>query len=157
MSKKVLLIGCGVSLVLFIVLIFAGAIGYFVWIIEDPEGIAVSAETPSHVSVGEIFDLTVSVDNKRESKDFKLSDIDISEEYLNGFSIVSIDPPPKSSMHIPIFNMTSFTFDSHIPAGEKRIFIFKLRGEIPGVFRNDLDVCEGQRFVTTIVQTVVKK
>ena len=43
-----------------------------------------------------------------------------------------------------------------IPAGQTNVFIFKLRAVKAGVFSGDVDVCEGQRFLTDTAQTEVK-
>jgi hypothetical protein len=86
-----------------------------------------------------------------------LSDIDIGESYLSGFLVVSTDPAPKSSMQLPFETGMSFTFDVSIPAGETQTFTFELRAESAGIYRGDVDACEGARFITALAQTNVKE
>jgi hypothetical protein len=42
-----------------------------------------------------------------------------------------------------------------VPAGETRVFAWKLRGVESGMFRGDVDVCEGMQFLTSMAQTRV--
>lgn len=153
-TKQGVLIGCaGVALV-FLVLIVSVAV-WFRHVAQDPEGVAVSLEGPQAVAKGEEFALTVVVKNEREQDPFDLTDIDIAEEYLEGFFILGTDPAAKSSMHVPIDNSRSFSFNTPIPPRESRRFSFRLRATMVGVFRGDVDVCEGSRFLTAFAQTLV--
>jgi hypothetical protein len=36
-------------------------------------------------------------------------------------------------------------------------FKFRLRPAKPGIFKGDIDVCEGSQFLTTLAQTLVKE
>jgi hypothetical protein len=127
------------------------------YIAQDVEGVSIALNSPTDVVVGQSFDLEVVVKNERSGAVLQLSDVDIAEEYLDGFTISTIKPTPKSSTHVPLDNSRSFTFDVAIPAGETRSFIFKLRAEKPGIYRGDVDACEGARFITGMAQTVVKE
>lgn len=155
-NKKVWAIGCGTVFLLTVAVVVA-IILFFNHVSKDVEQVAVVVNGPSDVVVGQTFDLEVVVTNQRPNKVLKLSDIDIAEVYLAGFTVSSINPPAKSNMHVPIDNSRSFTFDVPIAAGASEKFIFTLRAEKAGIYRGDLDVCEGMRFVTTMAQTVVKE
>lgn len=76
-------------------------VGWVVYASQDPEGVAISVDSPLDVKVGDTFDLIVYVTNTREKSVFSLSDIDISEDYLENFVVVSVKPTAKSSMHVP--------------------------------------------------------
>ena len=154
-TKKVVIIGCSAAAAL-AMLLFVVLIAGLIYVAQDVEGAAVSANSPLDVTVGETFDLTVEVRNERQTKVLELSDVDIGEEYLAGFTVVSIDPEFKSTMHVPIDNSRSYTFGVTIPAGEARTFTFTLRAEKAGIYRGDVDACEGARFITAMAQTVVK-
>jgi len=97
------------------------------------------------------------VKNERSGKVLRLSDVDIAEVYLAGFTVSAMKPTPKSNTHVPIDNSRSFTFDVPVSAGASQSFFFTLRAEKPGVYRGDVDVCEGARFITGMAQTVVKE
>jgi len=156
MTKKAIVIGCGAlaAVAIAAVIGIAVVLGYMS---KDVEGVAVSVNGPRDVVVGQTFDLEVLVANERPRKALRLSDVDISDQYLAGFTIASVKPKPKSTMHVPIDNSQSFTFGVSIPAGGSNSFTFTLRAEKPGIYRGDVDVCEGARFVTALAQTVVKE
>jgi len=155
-AKKVIAWGCG--LVAAIGLLGVGAVVLFiVYASQDVKGVGVAIDGTTDVRVGETFELTVTVTNERPRKALALSDIDISEDYLAGFTVSTVDPTPKSSMHVPIDESLSFTFDVRIPPGQSRSFVFELRAEQPGLYRGDVDVCEGVRFITGMAQTSVKE
>jgi hypothetical protein len=155
MNKKAIALGCGITALVAVVVIVVIVV-FCVYVSKDVEGVAVAVNGPTPVAVGEVFDLEVVVTNERPRQALKLEDIDIAEDYLAGFTVCSIDPTPKSNKHVPIDNSRSFTFSVQVPARSARTFKFKLRAEKEGMFRGDVDVCEGARFITGMAQTVVK-
>jgi hypothetical protein len=155
-SKKVIGWGCGIAALVCLAGI-AAVVLFVLYASQDVKGVAVGVDSPTDVVVGETFDLTVTVTNERPRKVLALSDVDIAEGYLAGFTVSRIEPRPRSSMHVPIDNSRSFTFEVKIPPGASSSFKFKLRAEKPGVYRGDVDVCEGSRFVTGMAQTSVKE
>lgn len=139
---------------------FAGIVAIVMFIAyaaQDVEGASISVSSPVDVMVEETFELNVAVANERSKKTLELSDIDISEDYLAGFTVSEIDPKPKSNMHVPIDNSRSFTFDVKIPPNTTQNFVFTLRAEEPGLYVGDVDACEGLRFITDMAQTSVKE
>ncbi len=153
-GKKACLLGCAAAL-LVVIGVVAVIIGLLVYVSQDVEGVAVSVQAPLDVRVGETFDLAVQVTNQRSGKVLKLSDIDVADEYLAGFTVLATEPAYKSSMHVPIDNSQRFTFATPISAGETQVFVFSLRAEKSGIFRGDIDICEGARFISTMAQTRV--
>ena len=156
MSKKqALVIGCGGVIVVFgIVLI---ALVAWIWhVAQDPPDVAISVESPTTVSVGQEFTLSVVIENQREERAFQLTDIDIADEYLKSFLVIGENPHAESSTHIPIDNTRSFSFNQAVPPREVMRFDFTLRPTAPGLYRGDVDVCEGQRFLSTLLQTEVR-
>ena len=156
-TKKAILAGCGcVGLAALGLCIALGV--WFSLVVQDPEGLRVFVDSPTDVSVGQTFDLAVEVTNERPTKMLEVSDIDLSYDYLNGFVVVRAEPSPRSREdNVPFDNSRTFTFDQSIPPGETRSFVFTLRAETPGIYRGDVDVCEGLGFTTAMAQTVVKK
>lgn len=152
---KVLGIGCGVAVLLGLAGVTAVVL-LLAHVVQDPRGVEVSVTGPLDVAVGQTFDLTVTVTNRRPGKAVSLSDIDVAEEYLAGFTIAGVTPKPKSNTHVPFDNSRSFSFDVRIPPSQARRFTFTLRAEKQGVYRGDVDVCEGARFITEMAQTSVK-
>ncbi len=154
-TKKTVFLGCG-AVALVAVVSVGFLVGWLAHITRDVEGVSVSITSPLDVKVGETFKMIVNVKNEREKSALTVSDIDISDTYLTSFVIISTEPTPKSSMHVPIDNSMSHTFDTPVPAGATRAFTFTLRAEKAGIFRGDVDVCEGSRMITVTAQTVVK-
>jgi len=155
-ANKVILIGCS-AVTLFAVLLVAIFTAWIIHASQDVEGVSIAVNTPLDVTVGETIILEVVIMNERENDPLSLSDIDISNAFLAGFTVISTQPTPKSSMHVPIDNSRSYTFNISIPAGESKTFKFTLRAETTGIYRGDVDVCEGMRFITAMAQTVIKE
>jgi hypothetical protein len=154
-NKEILLIGCGIVVLISVILVGL-FLGWIVYVSQDVKGVSISINVPLEVIVGNTFEMVVNVKNERGKKALALSDIDLGEEYLAGFVVVSTEPPATSSMRIPFVGGMSYTFDVSIPAGEVRSFAFTLRAEQTGIYRGDVDICEGSRFATSTAQTVVK-
>lgn len=153
-TKRVILIGCAGAFVL-LGLAMACSVTCYRTLLKDPEGVAISIEGPRTVSLGEEFTIAVVVRNLREKDTFKVSSIDLGESYLDNFLILGSEPASKSDEHIPVDNTRSFTFDESIPALQQQRFEFRFRPTATGLFRGDVDVCEGARFLTTNLQTEV--
>ena len=95
-TKKILLIGCAgvaaIGLVLFVVFVL-----FVTHVAKDPEGMKITVNAPATVARGKEFELVISVVNERKDQPLKVGDIDISEEYLKGFSVISAEPQYVSS------------------------------------------------------------
>src|SRR5437870_3426775 len=113
-TKKIIALGCGIAALIGTVVILAVVL-CFGHVSKDVEGIAVAVDGPTEVTVGQTFELEVTVTNERPKKVLRLSDIDLAEDYLAGFTVSSISPKPKSNMHVPIDNSRSFTFAVQVP------------------------------------------
>jgi hypothetical protein len=155
-TGKALLIGCGGFLLLTLVGL-AAFVGFIWYAAQDAQGVAVSIESPLDVRVGEAFDLIVKIKNERKDAAFKLTDIDFATDYIESFTVLSTDPPAKSTQRVPLIDQMSFTFGADVSAGTEKRFIFSLRAEKPGIHRGDVDVYEGLRFVTVLAQTIVSE
>jgi hypothetical protein len=153
-TKKAILLGCGAAALLGLCAVI-GVVLFITYVAKDVEGMVVSVKGPESVAVGETFDLEIVVRNDRPRQSIELSDVDLADEYLEGFTIASVHPVNKSSSHVPIDNKRSFTFDVTIPPGQSRTFAFKMRAQKAGIYRGDVDVCEGARFTTGMLQTAV--
>lgn len=155
-TKNVLITGCAVLGVMAIA-VCGGSVLFVAHFVSDVEGVAVTVNGPMDVVIGQTFDLDVIVKNDRSGQLLSVSDVDISDEYLAGFTVSSVKPTPKSSTHVPIENSQSFTFDVSVPPGESMTFTYTLRAEKAGIYRGDVDVCEGMQFITGMAQTVVSE
>ena len=152
-TQKLLLIGCGLCAVLGAIGL-ALLIGGFVYLSQDPEGLSVTLQQPAVVERGREFTLTVSVVNERERKSLKIDNIDLSEDYLKGFTVISYDPPCQSS-YVSLGTRT-FEYDATIGPGESNLFTFTLKPLRKGRYTGDVDVYEGWLFLTQVADTVVE-
>lgn len=154
-TKKLIAGGCGCAAL--VSLIVVAAIGIFIWdTTQEISGVSIAVKSLSDVSVGQTFTLAVTVTNQRSRSVMSLTDIDLADDYLKGFTVLTTQPAPKSSESQSLLGSRSFTFDVEVPPGQSRNFVFSLRAEKPGLFRGDVDVWEGHRFVTNMAQTMVK-
>ena len=87
-SKKTIAWGCGIAALVCIVGI-AAVVLFFVYVSQDVKEAGVSVDGPADVVVGQVFELNVTVTNERPRKVLALSDIDIAENYLAGFTVSS--------------------------------------------------------------------
>lgn len=155
MLKKIL-IGCGILALL-------GMIGLVLLILgvihmaQDPEGLEFKIEAPLEIPSGQTFQLVVHAKNTRAKKTMSVGDVDVSNDYLQGFSIVSITPKPKSTMStdLKIASIYSSTFNDKIPAGEEHTYTFTLKARKPGKYQGDVDIYVGMRSLTEVVETTV--
>lgn len=155
-GKQLFLIGCG-GLVVFGGILIVGLLAFVFHVSQDVPEVAISVDAPIDAVVGEPFSLVVKVTNERTQRPVELSNIDVSDECLSGFTLVAADPPAKSTSQNPFDDTRTFTFEVSIPPGETMAFTFQLRPERPGIYRGDIDAYEGMRFITTMAQTVVKE
>jgi len=132
-------------------------VGLVLHVARDPAGLRAYVESPDEVKVGELFELRVVVANDRQGRGLKVSSIDLGESYLAGFVVRATEPSPKSSQRVSFDNSQSFRFDVPVPAGGTNVFTFRLRAARPGLYRGDVDICEGMRFLTVMAQTAVKQ
>lgn len=155
-TYQVVLIGCGALAA--VVLMVAVAVTAFIWhVAQDPKDVSISVEGPTTVRLKEEFTVTVIVRNERPKTVFRLTDVDVAEKYLQGFLVLGTDPKYTSSMHVPFDDSRSYTFNRPVKPGDTARFVFRLRPFKTGMYRGDIDVCEGMRFLTTQVQTLVEE
>lgn len=156
MTNKTVLWGL-VSLI-FLGLSMVFGIAFFgAHLMKDLDGARIEIKSPLDVNVQQTFNLEITVHNQRPSKALQLTDLDLSEDYLNGFTVLEVTPSPKSNIRIPLENTRSYTFDIPISPGKSQSFVYTLRAEKEGIFRGDVDACEDLQFITEQAQTVVKK
>ena len=154
-TKKIIAAGCGVLLLMGLVVV--GALVLFVaHVAKDPEGMSLRVDMPPTVKRGETVNLVVTVINERKGSPLVIQSINIGDEFLKGFTVLSCEPSFGSSTKVPIDASHSYGFKQEIAAGATNLFTFKLQARRTGQFSDELDVCEGMRFLTMIVETQVE-
>lgn len=154
-TKKMIALGCGIFLLLFLVGV-AVVVLLVAHVSQDPKEMRLVVDAPVSVERGKEFALVVSVINDRPGQFLEVSSIDIGEEYLKGFTVISCEPPFSGSTHVPIDESRSYEFKHRIPPGATNQFAFKLQARKAGRYSGEIDACEGMRFLTMVVETQVE-
>ncbi|MDB6015861.1 MAG: hypothetical protein JWR19_350 [Pedosphaera sp.] len=152
--KKNIIIGCSVFAGLALLVLIA-VIAWVAYVAQSPKGLSISVDAPTVVKQDETFTITVQVINERKSS-LQLGDIDFGDSYIKGFIIISSEPAFKSSQRVPVINGLSYTFDRALLPQTTNVISFKLRATHTGSFSGDLDVYEGMRSLSRLLQTEVK-
>jgi len=154
-TKKILLVGCGaltaVSLLLLVLFVL-----FVMHVTKDPEGMRLAVNAPATVARGNEFELVVNVVNERPDKTMKVSDIDIGEAYLKGFTVVSSKLPSSASTKNGLLENRTYTFNQTILPNRTNAFVFKLIGRETGKYTSEIQVSEGMRMLTMVVETQVE-
>jgi hypothetical protein len=151
--KKTLLGGFGVALL--IVVVGAGLI--WLWLFRELPTLDATLSVPDEVRLDSSVDMIVIGTNPHK-KAIALGSIDIDDSFLSGFQVVSIDPKPTDTNHVPVLNQRSWDFNKSIQPGQSFSVTFKLKGVIEGHFSGDIDVCNpNQDFKTLLADVVVRK
>lgn len=154
-TKKIILIGCaGVAAIGLLLLVLF--ILFIAHVAKDPEGMKLAVNTPATVTRGKEFELVINVANERTDKPLKVGDIDIEEEYLKGFTVISAAPQYVSSTKNGFIDTRTFTFHHSVPPGRTNAIIFKLVGRKAGKYSGEVQVSEGMQMLTMIVETQVE-
>lgn len=111
-------------------------------------------EYPDTVAVGEEFDLTFSVKN-RDLGSRTLNSIDVHDDFLGGFEVVSITPSPGSREDLWGYGI--FNFDESIKASDALIVTMKLRARNVGLWSGDVDFTNPlENYVTRVPEIEVQ-
>lgn len=116
----------------------------------------VSLVLPAEVVATEAFPLGVDVKNPHGSA-ITLDSVDIDDALLKGLQVISVDPKPKDTMHVPVLNQRSWTFGLSVPAGSVQRVTFNVRPLNVGRFSGNVGACNpGQDCASTFADLVVK-
>jgi hypothetical protein len=115
----------------------------------------VSVAVPTDIVAMEPFALGVDVKNPHGSA-ITLDSVDLDDKLLTGFQVVSVDPKPKDTMHVPLLNQRSWSFGTSVPAGTTQRVTFNLRALNAGRFSGNVGACNpGQDCASTFADLVV--
>ena len=117
----------GAVVLLFVVL----PIVYFMIVGSETEGIKVDISSPSTVSIGQRFEIVVSIENLLE-KSRVLRSFDFDNTLLKGFSISKIAPAAKDNSSG--LGTTAYYFEIPISARGSVVLTFQCEATAPGEF-----------------------
>lgn len=148
-----------VIIVLFLLVTCLGAgalalIGFGLWVSQGAEGAIVRAVVPADAVVGEAITLQVVVTNELD-RQRTIGNIDIADAFLEGFNVLSVEPPAKSQSRI--MGYTSYSIVTTVPPQGETTVTFTLEPAAPGSFVGDIDIYVDSdiQFETRTIQTVV--
>ncbi|MEM7697435.1 MAG: hypothetical protein AAF236_03415 [Verrucomicrobiota bacterium] len=119
----------------------------------EPEFV-VSIDAPTEVELGETFTLAIEVLNPTDGT-LELGGIDIYDSFLDGFSVVSTDPPVSRSP-MAIFGFETFETSETLDPKETHTFTLTLNPVKVGTWKGDFDICTpSEHFVTSVFTIVV--
>ncbi len=122
-----------------------GGMGYWLMFRDSPE-FELSVDHPETVLIGEVFKVKVTVKNGG-AKDMKLADLDVYDDLLDGFEILSVNPKPRTSERI--IGYFSHDFSETLAPAESFEIEFELRAKDVGYWSGDIDACTpSMNFVT---------
>jgi len=150
--KKAFL-GClGAALVILVV----GGAMIWSWLFRELPVLDATLSLPNEVEVESTVSMVVTATNSH-SRSITLDSIDVDDSSLAGFQVISIDPKPKDTMHVPIVNQRSWEFGAEIQPRESLSVTFHLKSVSQGHFSGDVDVCNPNQDFTTLLADVVVK
>lgn len=154
-------VGCLAVVVCILAVVLFG-FGGLMWLgSQTPENVDVKVNTPPNAGVGDDIQIQITVTNT-SSEVLELSSIDISLNYLKGFTITQVDPPYSDIGQYDSLGggetFQTYYFYQPIEPGVTMTIVFDVKAAIPGDFSGVVDVCIDSDFncVTNIPRTVVK-
>lgn len=115
----------------------------------------VSLVVPPEIVATEPFVLGVDVKNPHGSA-ITLDSVDVDAALLKGFQVISVEPSPKDTIHVPVLNQRSWSFETPVPAGTTHRVTFRLRPLNVGRFTGNVGACNpGQDCASAFADLVV--
>lgn len=116
----------------------------------DPSDMLAWIDLPRSVKKGNSITLTITVENARDTGDFKLESVDIDGSFLRGFRIESVTPVPVESD--ASFNSLTLEYPKIIAAGETLEFVIEMIAVEPGVYIGEASIWDEEEFLSRYVQ-----
>jgi len=107
---------------------------------EPSSEVQVSVDAPPTVRKGQRFTVTARARNQGATR-HTLVDLDVADSYLKGIVIERAEPPFIDTMHVPIDNSMSYTFNQPIDPGSERVVLFHAFAAHAGDHAGDIDFC----------------
>lgn len=130
----------------------ASVVLLLMYLLYEPPLLSASLLAPTRVALDSEFELVVTVSNPHP-KPMTLDSIDLYEDFLEGFQVLSITPEPSDSNAYG--GMRSWEFGDSISPGDELKIRFELRAVEEGRFKGDLDVCNPKMDYRTLVPDIV--
>jgi hypothetical protein len=123
-------------------------------VLDDPQDVMAWISMPRQLKRKGSAKLEVFVLNGRADDTFRMSQIDIADEFLSGFEILDISPSPRQKDHS--MGVLSLEYPLDMAPGESWRLTISLRAKRRGVYIGDIDVLEEESVLTRAAQAQVK-
>ncbi len=163
-NKKTILwiaVGCLVVIACILGVVLLG-FGGLLWVgSRTPTNTDIMVDSPLSASVGDDVRIQISVTNT-SSDVLELSSIDISLNYLGGFTITQVTPPYSDIGQYDSLGggetFQTYYFHQSIDPGNTLTILLEGTAVLPGDFSGSIDVCINSDFncSTHIPRTVIK-
>lgn len=148
---KRLIIGC-LGATAFLVAV-AGFALWFLLFRELPV-LDTTLSLPSEVAMGSTVSMVITATNPHKVTVI-LDSVDMDDSFLAGFQVVNIVPEPTDTMHVPLINQRSWSFEKQVAPGESISVAFVLKPVMEGHFSGEVDVCNPNQDFTTVYADVI--
>jgi hypothetical protein len=140
-----------------VVLTLTAAFGLWFLFFRDRPNLDATLTVDPAVELDAITAMVVTATNGH-SRPVTLDSIDVDDAFLAGFQVVSVDPRPRETSHIPLIKQRSWEFGRAVPPGGVFTVTFTLRAVAEGRFSGDVDVCNpNQDFTSLLADVMVRK
>lgn len=114
-----------------------GSVAYFA-MYRDAPPFQIEVDHPEAVDLGDVLRVIVKVENIGKTE-MKLAEIDLYDELLDGFEVVSLVPSPRSRERIMGF--ATYGFNQVLKPGDVFTLEVALRAKEVGLWGGDIDAC----------------
>jgi hypothetical protein len=150
---KKIIIGCLGAIVLVAVVL---VVVVCFWVFHKSPLLDATMTVPLEAELESPVKMVITVTNTNNTP-VTLDSIDVSDSFLSGFQVVTIDPKATDTTHVPILKQRSWDFGKPISPGRSLSVTFELKPVKEGRFSGDVDVCNPNLDSTTVLADVVVK
>lgn len=134
-------------------LFWVGVGGLIYWyFVNSQPPFVVTVDSPKSAVKGEIVSLVVEVSNPT-AESIDLGSIDVYDSFLDGFSVLKVEPSPDSSDNT--FGFTTYYYEKTLGPGDSFQVSYQLKAKEAGVWTGDIDCCTPYQQFVTSTQTIV--
>jgi len=120
---------------------------------DPPEEIMAWVEMPRSVLEGETVVLRITVENGYLKREYRMSTVEIYDDFLNGFKVISIVPEPRHKDDS--YGTLELEYPIDLSPREDWELEITLQADKAGVWVGDVDVYAGDHMLTRIAQARV--
>jgi hypothetical protein len=121
----------------------------------DPVDILAWVDLPRSATVDQVVVMKITIENGRSNQPFELESIDLDGNFGKSFRVSEVRPKPIDSDST--LNTLTLEYSLSIAPGQRAVFEIQLVARKAGVFVGEVDIWEGDDFLTRAAQCKVEK